>query len=251
MTTPKDVLAPTPLDFEILNEFYRVAEDVLADSTFAPGDYYAEDLQTRSRLLKHYKSSGGGERYAISCREARAWSEKDSLRRALVDACKTNNGIGWREITVSVGTFSCTFLGTQIFDYVAIWEKMCKVTGNKRKCFHIPDDDEFNAANEIDTTPVAVEPQTNYEKHADLKKKHPDAVVLIPCGDFYETYGDDARKVHDVVGVLLTKRKNGVVLAGFPKRNLGLYLPKLAAAGRVVVFNDETKLSQTYGVAAA
>ena len=69
-----------------------------------------------------------------------------------------------------------------------------------------------------------------------MKTKHPDALLLFRCGDFYETYGDDAVEASRILGITLTKRNNGgstgdVAMAGFPHHALDTYLPKLVRAG--------------------
>ena len=62
-----------------------------------------------------------------------------------------------------------------------------------------------------------------------IKSKHPDAMLLFRVGDFYETFGDDAKKASDILGITLTKRANGsasfVALAGFPHHAVDTYLP--------------------------
>ena len=72
----------------------------------------------------------------------------------------------------------------------------------------------------------------------DLKAKHPDAVMLFRCGDFYETYSTDAIVASEILGITLTKRANGkgktVEMAGFPHHALDTYLPKLIRAGKRV-----------------
>ena len=78
----------------------------------------------------------------------------------------------------------------------------------------------------------------------DLKAKHPDAILLFRCGDFYETYGDDAVEAADILGITLTKRNNGrenenTAMAGFPHHALDTYLPKLVRAGRRVAICDQ------------
>lgn len=76
-----------------------------------------------------------------------------------------------------------------------------------------------------------------------IKDKHPDAVLLFRVGDFYETFGDDAIKASEVLGITLTKRANGsassVELAGFPHHALDTYLPKLVRAGLRVAICDQ------------
>ena len=77
----------------------------------------------------------------------------------------------------------------------------------------------------------------------DLKKKHPDAVLLFRCGDFYETYCEDAVIASRILGITLTKRNNGYnkgdEMAGFPHHALDTYLPKLIRAGKRVAICDQ------------
>jgi DNA mismatch repair protein MutS len=77
-----------------------------------------------------------------------------------------------------------------------------------------------------------------------LKKKHPDALMLFRCGDFYETYCEDAVEASRILGITLTKRNNGAgvkgdEMAGFPYHALDSYLPKLIRAGRRVAICDQ------------
>ncbi len=77
----------------------------------------------------------------------------------------------------------------------------------------------------------------------DLKAKHPDAVMLFRCGDFYETYSTDAVVAAEILGITLTKRANGkektIEMAGFPHHALDTYLPKLIRAGKRVAICDQ------------
>ena len=78
----------------------------------------------------------------------------------------------------------------------------------------------------------------------DLKKKHPDAILLFRCGDFYETYADDAVVAAEILGITLTRRNNGnsnenTAMAGFPHHALDTYLPKLVRAGKRVAICDQ------------
>ena len=80
----------------------------------------------------------------------------------------------------------------------------------------------------------------------DLKAKHPDAVLLFRCGDFYETYCSDAVVASEILGITLTKRSNGksdaskaIEMAGFPFHALDTYLPKLVRAGKRVAICDQ------------
>ena len=73
-----------------------------------------------------------------------------------------------------------------------------------------------------------------------LKAKHPDAVLLFRCGDFYETYCEDAVVAAKILGITLTRRnKGGTEMAGFPYHALDVYLPKLVRAGKRVAICDQ------------
>ena len=77
-----------------------------------------------------------------------------------------------------------------------------------------------------------------------FKEKYPDALLLFRCGDFYETYCDDAVTASKILGITLTKRNNGAgvkgdEMAGFPHHALDTYLPKLIRAGRRVAICDQ------------
>ena len=86
-----------------------------------------------------------------------------------------------------------------------------------------------------------------------LKAKHPDALMLFRCGDFYETYSEDAVAASKILGITLTRRNNGgstgtTEMAGFPHHALDTYLPKLIRAGRRVAICDQLedpKLTKT------
>ena len=77
----------------------------------------------------------------------------------------------------------------------------------------------------------------------ELKAKHPDAVMLFRCGDFYETYSTDAVLASEILGITLTKRANGkgktIEMAGFPHHALDTYLPTLIRAGKRVAICDQ------------
>ncbi|SEH35446.1 DNA mismatch repair protein MutS [Chryseobacterium culicis] len=75
-----------------------------------------------------------------------------------------------------------------------------------------------------------------------IKGKYPDALLLFRVGDFYETFGQDAVKTSQILGIVLTKRNNGegsVELAGFPHHSIDSYLPKLVRAGMRVAICDQ------------
>ncbi|MDD5862498.1 MAG: DNA mismatch repair protein MutS [Prevotella sp.] len=78
----------------------------------------------------------------------------------------------------------------------------------------------------------------------EMKAKHPDALLLFRCGDFYETYCDDAIEASKILGITLTRRNNGgnhgtAEMAGFPHHALDTYLPKLIRAGKRVAICDQ------------
>src|ERR1035437_5692391 len=76
------------------------------------------------------------------------------------------------------------------------------------------------------------------KQYYSIKRKHPDAILLFRVGDFSETFGPDAIKASEILGITLTRRANGaaqfVELAGFPYHALDTYLPKLVRAGQRV-----------------
>lgn len=81
------------------------------------------------------------------------------------------------------------------------------------------------------------------KQYNSVKAKYPDALLLFRVGDFYETFGEDAKKTARILGIILTKRANGsasaVELAGFPHHALDSYLPKLVRAGQRVAICDQ------------
>ena len=81
------------------------------------------------------------------------------------------------------------------------------------------------------------------KQYAEMKKKHPDAILLFRVGDFYETFSDDAIQASEILGITLTRRGNGaatsVELAGFPHHALDTYLPKLVRAGKRVAICEQ------------
>ena len=86
-------------------------------------------------------------------------------------------------------------------------------------------------------------------QYFDIKSKHPDAVLLFRVGDFYEMYGRDAVVGAEILGIVQTKRSNGisdyVEMAGFPHHALDTYLPKLVRAGKRVAICDQLEDPQT------
>src|SRR5215210_2673852 len=81
------------------------------------------------------------------------------------------------------------------------------------------------------------------QQHRAIKQRYPDAILLFRVGDFYETFGEDAIKTSQVLGITLTRRNNGSAseneLAGFPHHALDTYLHKLVKAGYRVAICDQ------------
>ncbi|WP_303037213.1 helicase-related protein [uncultured Duncaniella sp.] len=81
------------------------------------------------------------------------------------------------------------------------------------------------------------------KQYQEMKKKHPDAILLFRVGDFYEIFGEDAAQASEILGITLTRRQNGVdsriELAGFPHHALDMYLPKLVRAGKRVAICEQ------------
>ncbi len=81
------------------------------------------------------------------------------------------------------------------------------------------------------------------QQYQEMKKKHPDAVLIFRVGDFYEIFGEDAVKASEILGITLTRRANGsdkyIELAGFPHHALDTYLPKLVRAGQRVAICEQ------------
>ena len=90
------------------------------------------------------------------------------------------------------------------------------------------------------------EPSPMMRQFNDLKSKHPDALLLFRCGDFYESYEGDAKVCSQVLGITLTKStKTGIQMAGFPYHALDTYLPKLIRAGHRVAICDQLDPDKT------
>ena len=102
-----------------------------------------------------------------------------------------------------------------------------------RKSFHLAKSTKEKGATE---TPLM-------RQYTQIKAKHPKAMLLFRVGDFYETFGEDAIKASNILGIILTKRKNGaaahIELAGFPHHSINTYLPKLVRAGERVAICDQ------------
>ena len=87
------------------------------------------------------------------------------------------------------------------------------------------------------------------KQYIEMKRKHPDAIMLFRVGDFYETFSDDALAASEILGITLTRRANGaaayVELAGFPHHALDTYLPKLVRAGKRVAICEQLEDPKT------
>ncbi|MBB6498932.1 DNA mismatch repair protein MutS [Pedobacter cryoconitis] len=87
------------------------------------------------------------------------------------------------------------------------------------------------------------------QQHNAIKAKYPDALLLFRVGDFYETFGEDAIKTSQILGIVLTRRANGsaayIELAGFPHHSLDTYLSKLVRAGQRVAICDQLEDPKT------
>jgi hypothetical protein len=98
-----------------------------------------------------------------------------------------------------------------------------------------------------ESAPEASEPSALAKAYESMKAKHPDAILLYRCGDFYESFGEDAKAVSDVLGITLTRTSRKDItaqMAGFPAHALDLYLPRLVRAGKRVAICDEPSAPQ-------
>ena len=77
------------------------------------------------------------------------------------------------------------------------------------------------------------------KQYRELKAKHPDAILLFRCGDFYESWEDDAKVCAHVLGITLAENRSGKRVAGFPHHALDIYLPKLVRAGYRIAICDQ------------
>ena len=103
-----------------------------------------------------------------------------------------------------------------------------------------------------ESAPATAEPSPIESQYAEMKAKHPDAILLYRVGDFYESYADDAKAVSEVLGIVLTRHEAsrgriGEYQAAFPAHALDSYLPRLVRAGKRVAICDalaEVKLAE-------
>lgn len=105
------------------------------------------------------------------------------------------------------------------------------------------DKEEEETEPDTESSPSGV--KTVKEHWDDLKQKHPEALLLFRCGDFYETYAEDAECASKVLGITLTVRAaDKTRMAGFPHHALDTYLPKLIRAGKRVAICDQLTTSK-------
>jgi len=92
----------------------------------------------------------------------------------------------------------------------------------------------------ISQSNIKIELTPMMKQYYDFKEKHPEALLLFRCGDFYETYEEDAVESAKILGITLTKRTSDKTkMAGFPHHALDIYLPKLIRAGKRVAIVDQ------------
>lgn len=110
--------------------------------------------------------------------------------------------------------------------------------GGKRALQSIINDGGFVSYDDLEfINPIFNTGETIVMQYHNMKRKHPDAVLLFRVGDFYETFGEDAIAVSEITGITLTRRPNEyrtgtIEIAGFPHHALDAYLPKIVRAGR-------------------
>lgn len=109
------------------------------------------------------------------------------------------------------------------------------------------EDAKANVEEEADTKAVKIAPIE--KQYKEMKKKHPDALLLFRVGDFYEILGDDAVIASEILDITLTHRVKGkksrIALAGFPHHALDTYLPKLVRAGKRVAICEQSDMKTT------
>ena len=121
-------------------------------------------------------------------------------------------------------------------------QKEAEATPKKAEAEEAPKAEEVKAE-KPKRTKASVADTPLMKQYKEMKKKHPDAVLLFRIGDFYETFGEDAITISEVLNITLTRRANGkdkyVELAGFPHHALDTYLPKLVRAGKRVAICEQ------------
>ena len=124
----------------------------------------------------------------------------------------------------------------------AIYNKlMAEVKASQPQAESAPEQEQPTAES-VGEAPAAIEPSPVARQYEEMKAKHPDAVLLFRVGDFYESFGDDAKIVSDVCGLVLTRTQAQDITAeqaAFPAHALDSYLPKLVRAGKRVAICDQ------------
>lgn len=147
---------------------------------------------------------------------------------------------------------------------------LSEVTGNKRRAYALaqkpdkyfvfqgnyrqPSDNINKKTMTMEQTKETTKPSI-MEQYKEYKERHPEAVLLFRCGDFYEAYDEDATKVGKILGVTVTRKLNSkergsdghaLRIAGFPHHALGIYARKLIKAGERVAVCDPNKVTEEY-----
>lgn len=102
---------------------------------------------------------------------------------------------------------------------------------------HAPKPDDTTMLETVTVVKVSQAPLM--KQYSEMKKKHPDAILLFRVGDFYELFGEDAVYASKTLGLILTTGANGVALAGFPHHALDSYMPRLVRSGRRVAICEQ------------
>lgn len=121
-------------------------------------------------------------------------------------------------------------------------EEKAKAEAEKKRLIEQELKDKAEKSVEAVNISEAVDNKPIDKQFKELKKKHPDAILLFRVGDFYECFADDAQIASEILGITLTYRSKGkkkIYLAGFPHHALDTYLPKLVRAGHRVAICEQ------------
>lgn len=181
------------------SELYDFSRNPLSDTTWIGVEQATKN--NSKRLTAIYENVKQGQEAVRLCFDARKWERMEFIIVNLA----AHGYADWLKETV------CKFLET---------------TSETHKT------EETMAKKQVDESPMM-------KQYRDLKAKHPGAMLLFRCGDFYETYEDDARECAKVLGITLTFRNGDKMpMAGFPHHALDTYLPRLIRAGKRVAICD-------------
>lgn len=117
--------------------------------------------------------------------------------------------------------------------------------GGRKSLESIINDGGFISYDDLEFVNPVFQPSDKYiVQYHMMKMRHPDAVLLFRCGDFYETFADDAIALSEILGITLTRRPNQyrtgtIELTGFPNHALDTYLPKIVRAGKRVAICEQ------------